>query len=55
VINKGKGIVVNTSPWISLSVCGQICLLERLYHDVYIPMDVRDESLKEMLSLMFCA
>lgn len=35
--NKGKSIVVNTSPWISLSVCGQICLLERLYHDVYIP------------------
>jgi len=43
VINKGKGIVVNTSPWISLSVCGQICLLERLYRDVYVPMSVRDE------------
>ena len=41
--NKGKGIVVNTSPWIALSVCGQISLLEKLFHDVYIPIGVRDE------------
>jgi predicted nucleic acid-binding protein len=43
VINKGKGIVVNTSPWIALSICGQISLLEKLYDDVYIPIGVRDE------------
>lgn len=43
MINKGKGIIVNTSPWISLSLCGQISLLEKLYHDIYIPMSVRDE------------
>lgn len=41
--NKEKGIVVNTSPWISLSVCGQIILLKELYHEVYIPISVRDE------------
>lgn len=41
--NKGKGIVVNTSPWIALSVCGQISLLEKFFHDVYIPIGVRDE------------
>ncbi len=43
MINKEKGIIVNTSPWISLSICGQISLLEKLYHDVYIPTGVRDE------------
>ncbi|MCZ2845500.1 MAG: hypothetical protein O2U61_03230 [Candidatus Bathyarchaeota archaeon] len=43
MINKGKGIVVNTSPWIALSACGQIQLLERLYTDVYIPHSVKDE------------
>lgn len=43
MINRGKGIVVNTSPWIALSVCGQISLLERFYKNVYIPMSVRDE------------
>lgn len=43
MINKGKGIVVNTSPWIALSICGQISLLEKLYDDVYIPIGVRDE------------
>ena len=41
--NKGKGIVVNTSPWIALSACGQISLLEKLFHEVYIPIGVRDE------------
>ncbi|MBN2373817.1 hypothetical protein JXL19_08520 [bacterium] len=29
--NKGKSIVVNTSPWIALSICGQIPLLKRIY------------------------
>lgn len=43
MVIKSKGIVVNTSPWISLSICGQISLLERLYYIIYIPTGVRDE------------
>lgn len=43
MINKGKRIVVNTSPCIALSACGQIQLLERLYTDVYIPYSVKEE------------
>ncbi len=27
----GRSIVVNTSSWITLSICGQIPLLEKLY------------------------
>ena len=38
-----KGIVVNTSPWIALSICGQIPLLEKLYTDVCIPLHVKEE------------
>lgn len=40
---KIKGIVVNASPWITLSICGQISLLEKLYADVYIPQCVKEE------------
>lgn len=40
---KMEGIVVNTSPWITLSICGQISLLEKLYADVYIPHYVKEE------------
>ncbi|MBI5184054.1 MAG: DUF3368 domain-containing protein [Nitrospinae bacterium] len=36
-------IVVNTSPWIALSICGQIPLLKRLYANVYIPQGVQEE------------
>jgi len=36
-------IVVNTSPWISLSICGQINLLESMYKDIYMPEHVGDE------------
>ena len=43
MVIRGRGIVVNTSPWISLSACGQISLLQKLYHNVYIPAGVRDE------------
>lgn len=43
MINKEEGIVVNTSSWISLSICGQVSLLEKLYHEVYMPIGVRDE------------
>jgi len=42
---KGKQIVVNTSPWIALSVCGQIPLLKKLYNEVYIPLGVKGEIL----------
>lgn len=38
-----KGIVVNTSPWIALSICNQIPLLEKLYTDVCIPLHVKEE------------
>ena len=38
-----KGIVVNTSPWIALSICDQIPLLEKLYTDVCIPLHVKEE------------
>lgn len=41
--DEGKGIVVNTSPWIALSACGQIELLQKLYKDVYIPCHVKEE------------
>jgi len=43
--NKPQSIVVNTSPWISLSICGQIYLLEKLYTDVFTPEQVKDEIL----------
>ena len=43
MIDTGKKIVVDTSPWIALSICGQIPLLEKLYTDVYIPYRVREE------------
>jgi len=41
-----KGIVVNTSPWIALSICGQIPLLEKLYTDVCIPLHVKEEIME---------
>ena len=41
--DKGKGIAVNTSTWIALSICGQISLLEKLYSEVYIPYHVKEE------------
>ena len=41
--NKGKSIVVNTSPWIALSICGQIPLLKKIYDDIYIPLSVKEE------------
>lgn len=41
--DKGKEIVVNTTPWIAISACGQIELLKRLYANVYIPDHVNKE------------
>ncbi|MEW6681001.1 MAG: DUF3368 domain-containing protein, partial [bacterium] len=43
--NKEKGIVVNTSPWIALSICGQTSLLNKLYAKVYLPFKVKEEIL----------
>ncbi|GAB60809.1 MAG: hypothetical protein DWB56_12580 [Candidatus Jettenia sp.] len=39
-------IVVNTSPWIALSICNQIPLLQKLYNDVLIPLGVKEEILE---------
>lgn len=43
--DRKKKIVVNTSPWISLSLCGQVSVLNKLYTDVYIPLAVKEELL----------
>ncbi|MEW6103725.1 MAG: DUF3368 domain-containing protein [bacterium] len=43
--NKEKGIVVNTSPWIALSICRQTSLLKELYAEVYLPFKVKEEIL----------
>jgi predicted nucleic acid-binding protein len=42
---KENQIVVNTSPWIALSICGQIPLLKKIYNEVYIPLGVKEEIL----------
>ena len=41
--DTSQSIVVNTSPWISLSICGQINLLERMFKNIYMPVQVREE------------
>ncbi|MCM8778877.1 MAG: hypothetical protein NC898_03675 [Candidatus Omnitrophica bacterium] len=38
MIRKKKGIVVNTSPWVALSICGKVSLLKNLYTEVYMPL-----------------
>lgn len=43
--NKENRIVVNTSPWIALSICGQIPLLKKIYNEVYISFGVKEEIL----------
>lgn len=40
-----ESIVINTSPWIALSICGQTSLVEKLYSNVYIPQKVKEEIL----------
>lgn len=40
---KSACAVVNTSPWIALSLCGQTDLLKKLYENVLIPPAVRQE------------
>lgn len=41
----GKKIAVNASPWITLSICGQVHVLKELYNGVYMPAAVREEIL----------
>ena len=41
--NSSKRIVINTSPWIALSICSQTSLLNTMYEEVYMPEAVRDE------------
>ena len=40
-----NGIVINTSPWIALSICGKTELLKQLYEEVYMPVGVKEEIL----------
>ena len=43
--DKENRIVVNTSPWIALSICGQIPLLKKIYGEVHVPVGVKEEIL----------
>ncbi len=43
--NNEKKIVVNTSPWIALSLCDQTHLLNKFYEEVYMPHVVKEEVL----------
>ena len=38
-----NGIVIDTSPWIALSICGKTEVLEQLYEEVYMPVGVKEE------------
>lgn len=40
-----KSVVINTSPWIALSMCKQTSLLNKLYDKVFIPETVKEEIL----------
>ncbi len=37
--------VINTSPWVSLAICGQTDMLPKLYQQVFMPPAVRKEIL----------
>lgn len=43
---KTKGIVINTSPWIALSLCGKTSLLKAIYSRVLMPEQVKKEILR---------
>ena len=43
--NKEDRIVINTSPWIALSICDQTSILQTLYSEVYMPIAVKKEIL----------
>lgn len=40
---KALSAVVNTSPWIALSLCGQTGLLRHFYDNVFMPQAVKQE------------
>ena len=40
---KSSSVVINTSPWIALSVCNQVDLLNEVYENVLIPSAVERE------------
>ena len=40
---RSSKAVINTSPWISLAVCGQTDLLKSLYKNILIPPAVKKE------------
>lgn len=40
-----KSVVINTSPWIALSICKQTSLLNKFYNEVFIPETVKEEIL----------
>ena len=42
--SKNK-IVINTSPWIALSICEKTELLKQLYDEIYMPIGVKEEIL----------
>lgn len=42
-----KSVVINTSPWIALSLCKQTSLLNKLYDEVFIPQTVKEEILAD--------
>jgi len=40
---KSSNAVINTSPWISLSLCGRIDLLKDIYDEILMPLAVKKE------------
>lgn len=42
---KALNAVIDTSPWIALSACGQTSLLRKLYDTIMIPVTVKEEIL----------
>jgi uncharacterized protein len=38
-----SSIVINTSPWLALSICNQVDLLPSLFDNVFIPRKVKNE------------
>lgn len=40
-----KTIVINTSPWVALTLCKQTSVLNQLYSKVFMPVTVKDEIL----------
>ena len=51
-MNDAKnGIVINTSPWIALSLCAKTELLKQLYEEVYMPIGVKEEILNTWFTL----